>query len=254
MPINNGYDEEKVIRAISSSLETFYNSLLKSIDKIKLNDILKRKNPYLYRAKAMHKAEDIVEAILSAYVSSSEETIFGNAFFEPIAKAVSGGNKALAEGIDIMIEDDENNIMHAIAVKSGTSVFNADSKKRQEQNFNAGAKLASQAHLRYDPIIGYAYGKKRTTGKGRPKIYRELAGQDFWYELTGDVNFYKKIISYMGNMPEEYLLHYQESYDKAKNRLLKSFMNDFCKENGEIDWDKLVEFNSGSSNLKKDKQ
>lgn len=248
MPINNGYDEEEVTRAISVALENFYTSLLEKIDTLNIEDVLKKKNPYLYKAKAMKSADDIVEAILSAFISSSEETIFGNCFFEPIAKAVSGGNKALAEGIDIMIEDDVNHVMHAIAVKSGPSVFNADSKKRQEQNFNAGAKLASQAHLAYDPIIGYSYGKKKTSSnsKATPKIYRELAGQDFWYELTGDHDFYKKIITYMGTLPERYLESYQTSYAKAKNRLLKSFMRDFCLDDGSIDWDKLITFNSGS--------
>ena len=137
MPINTSYDESAVVQAISKSLQEFYTSLLSKIDEINLNEVLKKKNPYLYRAKAMQSADEIVEAILSAFVSSSEETIFGNCFFEPIAKAVSGGSKALAEGIDIMIEDDQSNTMHAIAVKSGPSVFNADSKKQQVQNFNA---------------------------------------------------------------------------------------------------------------------
>ncbi len=245
MPINSNFDESAVVEAISKALQEFYTSLLSKIDEINLTEVLKKKNPYLYRAKAMQSADEIVEAILSAFVSSSEETIFGNVFFEPIAKAVSGGNKALAEGIDIMVEDDENNVMHAIAVKSGPSVFNADSKKRQEQNFNAAHKLATQAHLAYDPIIGYSYGKKRSSKRGTPKIYRELAGQDFWYELTGDKDFYKKIISYMGDLPEKYVKEYKVSYTKAKNRMLKDFMKDFCKDSGDIDWDKLVEYNSG---------
>ena len=38
------------------------------------------------------------------------------AFFEPIAIAASGGNKALAEGIDIMIQNNETNTISAIAV------------------------------------------------------------------------------------------------------------------------------------------
>ena len=104
--------------------------------------MMKRKNPYLYRAKAMQNASEIVESVLSDFVSSSEETIFGNCFFEPIAIAASGGNKALAEGIDLMIEDKNSNVIYAVAVKSGPSVFNADSKKRQEQNFISASKLA----------------------------------------------------------------------------------------------------------------
>ena len=176
---------------------------------------MKRKNPYLYRAKAMQSASEIVESVLTAFVSSSEETIFGNCFFEPIAIAASGGNKALAEGIDIMIQDNATNTISAIAVKSGPSVFNADSKKRQEQNFMAASKLAQQVKARYEAYIGYCYGKKKDSGRGKPKMYQELAGKRFWTELTGDEEFYIKIIGYMGTMPEKYVTDYKESYNKA---------------------------------------
>lgn len=245
MAINNGYNEEAVVEAIAEALNNFYNSLIEKIDKLDIKAVMKRKNPYLYRAKAMENASEIVESVLSAYVSSSEETIFGNCFFEPIAIAASNGNKALAEGIDIMIEDKASNTIYAVAVKSGTSVFNADSKKRQEQNFVAASKLAQQARARYEAYIGYCYGKKKTTGRGKPKFYQELAGKQFWAELTGDEDFYKKIITFMGTLPEQYVAAYKESYNKAANRLVREFSNDFCKEDGSIDWEKLVEFNSG---------
>ena len=186
MPLNNAYDEQAVIQAIASALETFYGTLIEKIDGLNIQKVMKRKNPYLYRAKAMQSATEIVDSVLTAFVSSSEETIFGNCFFEPIAIAASGGNKALAEGIDIMIQNNETNTISAIAVKSGPSVFNADSKKRQEQNFTAASKLAQQAKARYEAYIGYCYGKKKESGRGKPKMYQELAGKRFWAELTGD--------------------------------------------------------------------
>lgn len=245
MAINNSYDEQSVVEAISKALEFFYGSLIEKIDGLDIRKVMKRKNPYLYRAKAMESAAEIVESVLSAFVTSSEETIFGNCFFEPIAIAVSGGNKALAEGIDLMVQNNEENVIYAVAVKSGPSVFNADSKKRQEQNFLAAAKLAQQAKARYEAYIGYCYGKKKESGRGKPKMYRELAGKQFWAELTGDENFYIKIISYMAKMPEQYVASYKDSYNKAANRLIREFSNNFCKNDGAIDWKKLVEFNSG---------
>ena len=245
MPLNNSYDEQAVIQAIATALETFYTTLIEKIDKLNIQKVMKRKNPYLYRAKAMQSASEIVDSVLTAFVSSSEETIFGNCFFEPIAIAASGGHKALAEGIDIMFQDNINNTIYAIAVKSGPSVFNADSKKRQEQNFMAASKLAQQAKARYEAYIGYCYGKKNDSGRGKPKMYQELAGKRFWAELTGDEEFYIKIINYMGTMPEQYVAEYKESYNKAANRLVREFSNSFCKEDGSIDWEKLVEFNSG---------
>lgn len=245
MAINNSYDEKEIVAAIANALDTFYKSLIVKINDLDIKKVMKRKNPYLYRAKAMENASEIVESVLSAFVSSSEETIFGNCFFEPIAIAASGGNKALAEGIDIMIQNKKSNTIYAIAVKSGPSVFNSDSKKRQEENFMAAAKLAQQAKARYEAYIGYCYGKKKANSRGKVKLYQELAGKKFWAELTGDEDFYIKIIGFMGTLPEQYVSSYKESYNKAFNRLVREFSNDFCKKDGSIDWEKLVEFNSG---------
>ena len=207
--------------------------------------------PWKYR-KLLHQGKNEKNGIAEAIpflscptMFSYREAPFGNCFFEPIAIAASGGNKALAEGIDIMIQNNETNTISAIAVKSGPSVFNADSKKRQEQNFTAASKLAKQAKARYEAYIGYCYGKKKESGRGKPKMYQELAGKSFWAELTGDEDFYIKLIGYMGTMPEKYVADYKESYNRAANRLVREFANSFCREDGRIDWEKLVEFNSG---------
>ena len=57
MAINkNGINQEAVEQAIAYSLEQFYNSLLEKIDTINIDSIMKRKNPYLYRAKAIQSA------------------------------------------------------------------------------------------------------------------------------------------------------------------------------------------------------
>jgi hypothetical protein len=243
MAINNGYNEQAVVEAIAKALDDFYGALIKKVDALNIKTIMRKKNPYLFRAKAMNGAAQIVEAILSAFISSSEETIFGNVFFEPIATAAAGGQKALAEGVDIMVE--KADVIYAVAVKSGTSVYNASSKKRQEQNFAAARKLAQQAKKRFEPIIGYSYGRKKSSDKGLAKIHTEIAGQAFWAELTGDKDFYIDLVRYMDKLPEKYVEEFEASYQKAANRLVKDFTTLFCKEDGSIDWESLVAFNSG---------
>lgn len=247
MPINNLYDEKRIVLAIAEALDNFYKGLINNINNLNIEKIIKRKNPYLFRAKAMNSAADIVDAILAAFISSSEETIFGNVFFEPIATAAVQGQKALAEGIDIMVERED--VIYAIAVKSGTSVFNADSRKKQEMNFQAANKLAQQVKKRFVPIIGYGYGKKRMSNRGKPKFYLELAGQNFWKELTGDDDFYIKLIRFMDKLPEKYIEEFNQSYQMAENRLIRQFTNEFCFEDGRIDWEKLVKYNSGSASF-----
>lgn len=243
MPINESYNEQAIVEAIATALDAFYSSLIAKVNSLNIKAIMKRKNPYLFRAKAMNGAAQIVDAILAAFISSSEETIFGNVFFEPIACAAAQGQKALAEGVDIMVERD--NTIYAIAVKSGTSVFNADSRKKQEQNFMAASRLAQQARKRFVAMIGYSYGKKKTTNRGIPKFYNELAGKEFWTELTGDEEFFIKLIRLMDRLPEKYVEDFDEAYQKAANRLVKEFTNEFCYDDGGIDWEKLVKFNSG---------
>lgn len=243
MSINKSYSEQAVVEAIAKALDRYYTSLIEKVDGLNIKKIMKRKNPYLFRAKAVNGAAQIVDAILAAFISSSEETVFGNEFFEPIAIAAVQGQKALAEGVDIMVEQDDT--IYAIAVKSGTSVFNADSRKKQEQNFMAAGKLAQQARKRFVPLVGYGYGKKKASGKGRPKFYGELAGKEFWAELTGDDEFYIKLIRLMDKLPEKYVEDFDEAYQKAANRLVREFTVEFCFEDGSIDWEKLVKFNSG---------
>lgn len=243
-PLNLTYSDKSVQLAIAGALNEFYRNLTANLENVDIDKVLKRKNPYLYRAKGINNATQIVEGILSAYISSSEETIFGNVFFEPLAIAVSGGQKAVTEGVDITV--DKDNTIYSIAVKSGTSVFNADSRKRQEQNFQAAARRAQQAKKAYVPVVGYGYGKKRVK-PGQEKFYRELAGQDFWAWLTGDADFYLKIIQYMGTKPDEYAKQFDEAYNRALNRMLREFTMDYCLPDGSINWNKLVQFNSGSS-------
>jgi len=247
MAINQYYSESEIIETVAFALDDFYKSLIGKLDALDIKAIMRRKNPYLFRAKAMNGASQIVESLLTAFVSSSEETIFGNVFFEPLATAAGQGQKALAEGIDIMIEREDT--VYAIAVKSGTSVFNAASRKKQEQNFMAAQKLAQQAKKRFVPIVGYGYGKKTTSTRGLPKFYLELAGQDFWAELTGDNDFYLKLIRYMESLPEKYIEDFDTAYQKAANKLVREFTTEFCREDGSIDWEKLVEFNSGRKTL-----
>ena len=56
MPLNNSYDEQAVIQAIASALETFYGTLIEKIDGLNIQKVMKRKNPYLYSHYAHKRA------------------------------------------------------------------------------------------------------------------------------------------------------------------------------------------------------
>ena len=88
-------------------LTPFYNRRLMALQQIHLNDILKRKNPYLFKAKNIELAQDFVKSIVDAFLSSQEETVFGN-LLERFAIFVSttthNGKKSKFKSIDLEFE------------------------------------------------------------------------------------------------------------------------------------------------------
>src|SRR3989338_2707455 len=85
----------------------FHKRRLQKLEELQLSQILARKNPYLFKAKNILTAQDLVKTLLDAHLSSQEETIFGE-FLEGLAificEQVFNGKKSSAEGIDLEFE------------------------------------------------------------------------------------------------------------------------------------------------------
>jgi hypothetical protein len=224
---------------ISKCLSDFYERRLQKVSKLKLRAFIRRKNPYLFRALGIQKAAEIVERLLTDYISASDETIFGNAFFEPIARIASGGKVSDAEGVDFVIET--GNRITAVSLKSGPYIFNSSQKKRQSQEFQAVRNRLYKLHKQFDPILGHAYG--RTTRKpSKDLIYRDSSGQAFWREITGDADFYLELIRLMKDEPANHRKEYSLAWDATVNKFTKEFIDEFCYADGNMDWDKLLRF------------
>lgn len=236
---------EELRELIAKSLEDFYSRRMQRLGTLKLRQVLLRKNPYLYKALGTQSATEIVEEILQAYLSASDEGLFGDTFFEPIAKAVSGGVVSPSEGVDIAIETKDR--YKAISVKSGPNPFNSSQVKRQSDEFETLRRRLSKLRKQFDPILGHSYGKKQTPAT-KTKVYRDISGQKFWEELTGDSQFYVRLIMLMEeNIIRKHRQEYQAAYQKAVNRYVREFTSDFCEEDGTIDWVKLLRLNSGAN-------
>src|SRR3989338_371359 len=234
-------------KLIAKCLEDFYKRRLEKLESLKLNDYLRRKNPYLYKAIGTEKASEIVEEILTAYLTASDEGIFGDAFFEPIAKIVSCGVVSPSEGVDVAIETDKRYL--AVAVKSGPNIYNSSQKKRQNDEFNALRSRLLKLHKQFDALLGHCYGRRRSEASSK-MAYRENSGQVFWEEITGVTDFYLKLIRLMKDVPSKHRPIYKNAWAKAINRFTAEFIRDFCNKDGSIDWGKMVAFNSGTERTK----
>lgn len=240
--------KKDVLRYVEDNIGIFHQKRIEKLDSLKLKGVLKKKNPYLFKAKNVLQAQDLVQAIVDAFLSSSEEGIFGD-WLEGLAifvnEKVYDGRKSGIPGVDL--EFDNENTRYIVSIKSGPNWGNDSQVKKMIDNFNSARKVlrTSGANVSVTAINGCCYG--RTTKKNRYKEkgdYYKLCGQAFWEFISGDAELYKSIIEPLGHKAKEKNDAFINSYSQKINLFTREFAIDFCTETGDIDWDKLVEFNS----------
>jgi len=228
---------------VEQNIGTFHSKRLQSLEKLKLSKILKRKNPYLFKAKNILTAEELVRTFLDAHLSSQEETIFGD-FLEELAIRINseiyGGAKSSAEGIDLEFTKDSTR--YIVAIKSGPNWGNSSQIKRMQDNFTRAKKIlrTSNSKLHTTAVNGCCYGRDNNPDKG---TYFKYCGQMFWNFVSGNEELYIKIIEPLGNRAKQKNEEFLKKYAQILNKFSFLFMQHFCND-GIIDWDTLVKFNS----------
>lgn len=238
----NTVDFAHLATLVRTHLSAFYRRRIEALDKLELKKVLARKNPYLFRAVGIQDVSELIQNLLLAFSSSSDETIFGNEFFEPLARDLANGKTADGEGVDVLVETPTKIL--AYAVKSGTAVFNSSSKRDQEKSFRQMRNRLFKTQKQFDPVVGYSYGRKGKATK-KASSFREIAGQVFWEELTGDPECYVKILLAMKDCSEEHRIEFMNAWERAVNRFSLEFMFNFMSTDGSINWRGLLEYNSG---------
>ncbi len=229
---------------VEQNIGTFHHKRIQSLDGLKLSQVLKRKNPYLFKAKYALTAEQIIKSLVDAHISSNEETIFGD-WLEGLAifinNKVYDGRKSGITGIDL--EFDKDGTRNIITIKSGPNWGNSSQITKMIADFKTAKKTlrTSNSQLNIVAINGCCYGRDNKPDKGD---YFKYCGQRFWDFISGDSNLFIEILEPLGHQAKEKNDDFIKSYSMMINKFTKEFANIFCKDNGEIDWEKLVYFNS----------
>ncbi|EAR03031.1 PmeII family type II restriction endonuclease [Maribacter sp. HTCC2170] len=238
--INIGEVKEYVEKNIGS----FHQKRIESLNKLELKKVLKRKNPYLFKAKNVLTSGEIVSAIVDAHISSNEETIFGD-WLEGLAifinTKVYGGWKSGIEGIDLEFDIDDKR--YIVAIKSGPKWSNSTSLKKLKDYYKQASRTlrTSNSGITVVSINGCCYGRDNKPDKGE---YFKFCGQRFWEFISGDENLYKEIIEPLGYKAKERNDDFMKSYSMMINKFTREFSIEFCDENGIINWEKILELNS----------
>ncbi len=226
----------------------FYQVRLDSLKELRLNSVLKRKNPYLFKAKNIELAGDLVKSIVDAFLSSQEETIFGNyleGFAVHVSKTLFGGFKSALKSVDLEFERDGK--YHLVGIKSGTNWGNSDQINRMRDNFKTARELIRERGLQQEIIAvnGCIYGKDRKPFKTHhdpDKHYYKYAGQDFWAFISGDDQLYREIIAPIDQEARQKDEVFKKAYFAKINEMNQQFVTHFMTPDNQIDWLKLIDF------------
>lgn len=238
----------EVTHYVEKNIGTFHKKRIERLEDLKLKTVLKKKNPYLYKAKHILTASEIVKGIVDAFISSNEETIFGD-WLEGLAifinQKVYGGWKSGIQNIDL--EFDNNNIRYIVNIKSGPNWGNSSQVTKMKSDFLTAKRTlrTSNSKLVITAINGCCYGVDNKPDKGD---YFKYCGQEFWEFISGNKNLYLEIIEPLGHKSKERNDEFINAYSKMLNQFTRDFIKDYCKSNGDIDWEKLVKLNSGMRN------
>ena len=239
-------NSSEITSFIESHIHSFHDARINRLQSLKIEGLLKRKNPYLFRCKNILLADELVKLLLDAHLSSQEETIFGN-FLERLAIFINeksyNGQKSSSEGIDL--EFIRDGIRYIVAIKSGPNWGNSSQINKMKTNFEKAKRILRTSGSKVDNIIavnGCCYGIESTPDKGS---YFKYCGQDFWELISGEINLYTKIIEPLAHKAKERNDEFNKEYAGIINNLVKGFISKFC-DDGKINWKTLVEYNSKS--------
>ncbi|MDX1972185.1 MAG: PmeII family type II restriction endonuclease [Candidatus Sumerlaeia bacterium] len=232
---------------VETNITEFHKKKLDSLNSLSIERILKKKNPYLYRCKNILTSEIIVRTIVDAFLSSSEETIFGD-WLENLAifvnHCVYGGWKSTAQGIDL--EFDLEGVRQLVAIKSGPNWGNSDQIRKMIQNFSSAKRSlrTSNSKLQVNCVNGCCYGKDSKPHK--KEDYFKYCGQDFWHYLSGNKLLYIELVEPLGHQAKQRTEEFEEGYSAKINLFTNQFTQSFCTNTGQIDWEKFLKYNSGA--------
>ena len=236
--------DAEITAYIEENLLPLHRNKLKKLTKLSLKEILERKNPYLFKVKHVTTASEFMNGVLSAFLSSQEETQFGG-FLEGLAlficSKIYGGHKSAATGMDLEFERD--NILYIVSIKSGPNWGNASQIEKLRTNFIKAKRILNTNISRKNIVAvnGCLYGREISEDKGD---YLKLCGQRFWEFISGRKTLYTDIIEPLGSRAKERKEEFEVELARVTNRLTKEFLNGFCLPDGTIQWKKIVEFNS----------
>ena len=222
---------------IHKCVQGFSSKLQAKIEELQPHKVIE-KNPFLYRARNPENAYELANHLLSAFLSSSEETMFGDILEEisiVICAASRLGRKSGIQGIDVEYDDELGRTL--IQVKSGRNWGNSSQQKKLKENFASATKVLRQgSRIQVRCVEGICYGPSETKDKGS---HIRIVGNDYWADVCGWRDAGRYILHIVGS-------HAGNGMHDLKARACEDIVSyfretDICDNRGRVNWDRLFD-------------
>lgn len=209
-------DQEK--QAILTSAKSFFRTRIApnhNANTEKLQNIAEfNVNPFLSKYLAQFafgdsSPESMAKALIYPRVLGTSITTSFGTNMQYFCNDVLSSFASTTSGIDIEFIDAIDGTRKYCQVKAGPNTINKDDVPVIKDHFRGVINLARANGLRIasaDCVVGVLYGSHSDLSGHYRKIdedYPVIVGQDFWYRLTGDPDFYDDLISAFAEVADE---------------------------------------------------
>ena len=215
-----------------------FTDKLKSKLESKPSNIVSRKNPFLFRIRSAQNPSDLARKLIDAFMSSSEETMFGNVLEELaiiVCEYAKGGQKSGIENIDLEYID-ETGARTIVQIKSGENWGNSGQHKSLRNAFGRATRTIKQSNRSQNVrcIEGCCYGRSRVDIKD---THERIVGDAFWKEISGWNGTADAILDLIGEYAENGLYALREA---AHTNLVKYLREEGIAVGNALHWNKLL--------------
>lgn len=221
---------------IHATVSGFGAWILEKVVTIKPHALI-QKNPFLFRARAPENADQLAGRLIDSFLSSSEETRFGD-ILEEIAQIIcreaKGGWKSSADGIDL--EYDEGQLRTITQIKSSKNWGNNSQRKRLVSDFQSAVRtLRRGTTMQVRCVEGICYGPSGISDLGS---HIQIVGNSFWREISGWDEAGCAVFEIVGHHASNGL---NDAVQIAREHVVSYFERSGVVSNGDLDWNRLFE-------------
>lgn len=221
---------------IHASISNFAEWMQNKVATIKPHQLIV-KNPYLFRARAPRNADQLAARLIDAFLSSSEETRFGD-ILESTAVAIcresKGGWKSSADGIDL--EYDEDEVRTIMQIKSGTNWGNSSQRKKLVSDFQSAVRTLRQGRsMQVRCVEGICYGPSGLKDYGS---HIRIVGNAFWQDISGWADAGRAVMRVVEQHAANGL---KDVVAGTRATVVDYLQRSGVTTHGDVDWDRLYD-------------